>query len=157
MKKSDVLFFTGLLGLTVGIILVVLFKFVIKTGDTFAILNFRDINVMEFNGNNGELKNFLSKDETTYCLIFDLNDCYSCINRGLEELKTLKSQGSACLGIVIHDFIEEVRGWAANYEFSPFLMLKRGDFYKHVKTPYTPVLVIFEGEKVGSYRFITNN
>ena len=100
------------------------------------------------------MMNLISKDKTSYCLIFDMNDCYSCILKGIDDLKALKGSGMNGFGLAVHDSTDEVAGWSKNYGFSPFFVIKKFNFYNHVHTSITPVLVKFDKGVVENYRFI---
>jgi hypothetical protein len=143
MKKSEILYFIAMGTLALGIVLVIIFKFVLnqKPQESFTIKNMDEINVIDLSGNRSKLANFLEKDDITYLLIFQLNDCYSCIYRGMKDLKDLQQAGKQCLGLVVHDYTEEVSGWSTQQDFSPFLVLKRLDFFEYVKSAHTPVFV----------------
>jgi len=84
-------------------------------------------------------------------------DCFSCVYKGIEDLKSLKNTGKVCFGLVINNSIEEVKGWASNYESSPFFMIKKLDFFEHIKSVSTPVFVKIAKGKVESYRYITGD
>ena len=159
MKKSEILYSISMGALALGIILVILFKFVLnqKSRESFTIKSIDEINVSDLNGNKIKLASFLEKDNLTYLLIFQLSDCYSCIYIGLNDLKDLQRAGKQCLGIVVHDYLEEVNGWSTHQDFSPFLMLKRLDFFEYVKSAHTPVFVKIVKGKIDSYRYILAN
>ena len=159
MKKSEILYSIAIGALALGIILVIIFKFVIKQKpqESFALNNLDEINVIDLNGNHLKLVDYLGKDEVSYLLIFQLNDCFSCIYRGMNDLKELQQAGKQCLGLAVHDYPEEVSGWSAQQDFSPFLMLKRLDFFEHVRCAHTPVFVKIVKGKIASYRYILAN
>lgn len=159
MKKSDLFFSIGAGILALAIILVVVFKFLVtpKPKETFDIQDIEQIKVTDFNGDEINLTLFLEKSEVTYMLIFQLNDCYSCVYRGLTDLKALQKEGKQCLALVVHDNMEDVQGWSAHEDFSPFLMLKRTDFLEYVNCPHTPVFLKIAKGKIKSYRYIVAN
>ena len=70
-------------------------------------------------------------------------------------LNKLKKEGKECLGLVVHDSIEDVTGWSINFEFRPFFMMKTLDFFDHIKSPVTPVLIKIKDNEVENYRFFT--
>ncbi|UCH97252.1 MAG: hypothetical protein JSV88_10485 [Candidatus Aminicenantes bacterium] len=158
MKKSDIFYFIGVGVLLVGIVLAVIFKFVLNPRESFEIKHIDQLKVTDLSGTEVKLIDLLSTGEASYCLIFDLNsNCFSCVYQGIEDLKNLKNAGKICFGLVIHDSIEEVKVWGSNYKFSPFLMLKKLDFFNHIKSVKTPVFVKIKRGKVESYRYITAN
>lgn len=157
MKKSDILLYFAMGVIFAGIIIVVIFKFVLVPKESFAIHNMDKIIVSDLEGNKINFLEFLKKDDTTYGLIFGLYDCGSCIYKGIEDLKVLKNAGKSCFGLVVHDNIEEAKGWATHYNFLTILVLKRLVFFENIKCVKTPVLVKFVKGKISSYRYIIAN
>jgi hypothetical protein len=157
MKKLEQFYSIGIGVLLMGIIALVLFKFVFvpQRQDTFRIEKIDTMPILDLDGNKLHLSDLLSKDTDTYFLIFNLNDCLGCIYKGLEELKNLDNAGKTCFGLVIDDYFQEVATWASHYEFSHFLVIKRVDFYEHIKSPITPVLVRFRNQEVDSWWYFT--
>lgn len=156
MKKRDIFYNTGIGVLIIAIVVLVVFKFILpqKAKPDFWIKDYEKVTVMDLDGNELLLPSLFDKDGSTYFLIFDMSDCFSCISKGLEDLKSLKNAGKPCLAIVVHHMVDEVRGWSANYEFSPFFVIMRPAFYEHIKTPLTPVMVEFKNGGIESYRFL---
>jgi hypothetical protein len=159
VKKLDRFYNIGIGVLVIGIAAVLIFKFVLDDPphESFRINGIDQIIVSDLNGNEIKLSEFLAKDTATYFMLFGLNDCFSCIYLGLEDLKVLKKAGRPCFGLVVHDYIEEVGGWAAQYDFTPFLVLKKLDFLENIKSASTPVFVKFADGKVESYGYISPN
>lgn len=159
MKKLDRFYNIGIGILVIGIVVVVIFKFFLAKPpqESFDIKGINQILVTDLSGSEIKLSEFIAKDTATYFMLFRLDDCFSCIYLGLEDLKTLKKEGRPCFGLVVHDYIDEVSGWAAQYDFTPFLVLKKVDFIENIKSLSTPVFVKFADGKVESYRYITPN
>ncbi len=159
MKIKEHFYTIGIVVLLLCIAAVAIFKFVLpaKPVDSFHVKNIEQLTVMDLDGNEITFSDIPPKDDSSYFLLFSLKDCYSCIYRGLEELTALKKAGKNCFGLVIDDNYKEVDIWAANYEFSPILVLKRVNFYEHIKSAVTPVLVKFENGNVESFKYITPN
>jgi len=159
VNTRDRFFTIGIAVLLLCIAAVVIFKFVLprKPVDSFHVNKTEQLTVVDLDGNEIKFSDILSKDESSYCLLFSLKDCYSCIFRGLEDLTNLRRAGKNCFGLVIDDNYKDVDIWAANYEFTPFLVLKRVDFYEHIKSVVTPVLVKFENGNVDSFKYIMPN
>ncbi|MCK4766124.1 MAG: hypothetical protein KAW12_28255 [Candidatus Aminicenantes bacterium] len=157
MKKSDLFFNIGIPVLFVGIIAIVVFKFIIQEQNPglFAVRELSSISVVDLNNNKLNLMDLLDKDNETYCFLFELTNCYSCIYNGIEDLKKLKSSGSNCIAIAVHDLTDEVAGWSQNHDFSPFFVLKKIDFYKYFQCSTMPVLFSLKKGKVKAFRFIT--
>jgi len=157
MIKTERLYNIAIGVLLVGITVLFISKFGLKQSpqESFAIKEIDRIMVTDLMGNEIPLSKWYSNEEPVYFLIFDLKDCFSCISRGLEEFKSLKTAGKSCFGLVVDDYYQEVSVWASNYEFLTFLVLKRPEFYQHIKSVVTPVIVKIENGKADSYRYIT--
>ena len=155
--KKEQLFNLAIVILLTGISLLVIFKFVLNkpAQDSFAIKEIDQVLVTDLMGNEIPLPKWLSNNDATYFLAFDLKDCFGCISKGMEELKSLKNSGKSCFGLVIDDYYQDVAVWASNYEYLHFLVLKRSEFYDHIKSALTPVIFKIENGKVTGYRFIT--
>ncbi|MFC2156108.1 hypothetical protein ACFLRB_06440 [Acidobacteriota bacterium] len=157
MKKSDLFFNIGIPILFVAVIVVVIFRFVINDKPTglFNVKELDRIQVSDLNGSQLDLVGLLDKDEETYCLLFELTNCYSYIYDGIEDLKKLKNSGYLCLGIAVHDLTDEVAKWSKNHDFTPFFVLKKIDLYKYFRSSNLPVLFCLKQGKVENFRFIT--
>ncbi|MCU0287447.1 MAG: hypothetical protein MUF15_13770, partial [Acidobacteria bacterium] len=95
--------------LLVGIFVLVIFKFVLKQPqESFGIKDIDQISVNDLVGNIVPLAKCFSNNRDTYILIFDLKDCFSCIYRGLEELKSLKNAGKTCFGLIVDDYYQDL-------------------------------------------------
>lgn len=158
MNKRDLFYNIAIGVVIIGIIAIVIFKFVIPKEPQqgiFGIKEYEKITITDLNGAELKLKDLVAKDESTYCLLFEMTNCYSCIFKGIEDLKRLKSAGKTCIALVVHHLIDEVNGWSANHDFTPFFVLKKQDFYEHIHTPLMPVMIKIKNGNVESYRYIT--
>jgi hypothetical protein len=155
MTKKDMFYNIGIGVLVIAIMVLIVVKFIApkNVNADVRIKDHEKITVMDLDGNQISLVDLFDKADTTYFFIFEMNDCFSCISKGLEDLKSLKKAGKPCMGIVVHHMVDEVKGWSANYDFSPFFVIKKPDFYEYIKTPVTPVMVEFKNGKVENYRF----
>jgi hypothetical protein len=143
--------------LSICIVLVILFKFILKPKPGFNIENRDSLTVTDLNGKEINLISLFNDKEDTYLAIFSFNDCSSCIYRGIEELKAIKKAGRNCIAIVVHDYYEEIKSWSTNQDFSPFVVMKRIDFHEHINTQTTPVLVKIRNGKIKSAYYILTN
>jgi hypothetical protein len=152
-----------ILNISIGVLLVavailVIFKFVIEEKNdqaAFRIDDFNSLYLLDLEGNKIEFSKLIAENESTYCLIFEMTNCDSCIYDGIEDLKKIRNSGKPCFAVVVHDLVNEVAGWSAHYEFSPFFVLKKKDFYEFIQSPVLPVVVKLRGRKVKSFRYIT--
>jgi len=135
----------------------VIFKFVLPRSGLgpFVIKNLNAVTVYDLNENPLKLIDLLDKDKESYCLMFEITNCYSCIFKGIEELRQLRQSGAHCLAIAVHDLVYDIEGWSRKQTFSPFFVLKKIDFYRAVHSPLMPVLFTLKNGKVTHFRFIT--
>lgn len=156
MKRYGILLDISIGVLTVAIIGVVIFKFVInrKPSTSFEINGIEKARVFDLSGSELKLDRLIPQNGTAHVLIFNLRDCHSCVSDGVEILKKLKQEGRQCLGIAVHDRIEDVDGWTINFDFSPFYMIKTVVYFDYIKSPITPVLLKFKNQKVESYTYL---
>jgi len=155
MKKES-LYNIGIGILLVAIAVVVVIRFILPEPprNDFSISDIENLEIIDLNKNHAPLTRFLAKDEINYVLLFELTDCYTCLVKGLEDLKKLKSAGKNVIGLAVHDLVDEVDGWSAQYELSPILVLPKVEFYEHIATPMTPAIVVLKNNEVESVRYI---
>jgi len=101
MKNRNLFYNISILILSLAIIVVVLFKFVLNHNieKAFDIKNFDQIHLVDFSGKQVNLSDILCKHKSLYFLIFGLNSCYSCVSKGLMDLKDLSKSGNFCIAI----------------------------------------------------------
>ena len=157
--KSNRFIYIGIVILLIAIFIVlqVKFKFFTKadSGDSFKINDIENIFIKDLNGSDLKLSEILSKNEVTFCLIFELSNCGSCILDGLEDLKKLQDEKTQCIAVIVHDIVDEVSGWSVHQDFTPFFAMKKRDFYEYIQSALLPVIVKFKYGKVIKYRYIT--
>jgi hypothetical protein len=135
----------------------IIVKFVLPRSEAgpFEIKDLNAVTVYDLNENPLRLTDLLDKDKETYCLMFELTNCYSCIFNGIEELRQLRQSGAHCLAIAVHDLVYDIEGWSRKQAFSPFFVLKKIDFYRAIQSPLMPVLFTLKNGRVTRFRFIT--
>jgi len=153
MKKKNFYMNLGIIIMIIAIIVLVVFKYIIKDKNSGISINIEKTNLIDLNGKVIKLSQLLS-DNVNYCYIFDLNDCPSCIFKGLNDLTELKKSGDSTMAVVIHNRIDEVSGWSSNYNYSPFYMIKRNKFYAYIHVQSTPVIIKIKNGKIINYRYI---
>ena len=157
--KSNRFIYIGIVILLIAIVIVlqVKFKFFTKANsrDSFKIDEIENIFIKDLNGSDLKLSELLSKNEVTFCLVFELSNCGSCILDGLEDLKKLQDEKTQCIALIVHDIVDEVSGWSVHQDFTPFFAMKKRDFYEYIQSALLPVIVKFKNGKVIKYRYIT--
>jgi hypothetical protein len=156
MDKKNLFLNIAITVAAVLVILVALFKFILpnKPASSFQLNNPEQIEVQDFMENKLPLSGVIDKEKLTYIFIFEITDCGTCLFKGMEDMMRLKKAGNPCLAIAVHDLLDELRGWSAHYEFTPFYMLKKTDFYQHIQAAGTPVIAKIKHKKVVGYRYI---
>ncbi len=157
MKKKDLFFNIGIVRLVLVIGAVIIFKFVLadKTAQGFKMNSFESISITDLNGDTVKLSDVLDEKDAVYLMIFNLNNCYSCIYDGLKDLKNLKDSGKSAIAVIVDNRLDEVQGWSSTQDFSPFYIMKTVDFYENVQSMLLPVIVKIEDKKIVRFRFIT--
>ncbi|HDP95933.1 MAG TPA: hypothetical protein ENN40_11325 [Candidatus Aminicenantes bacterium] len=113
-----------------------------------AFQNAREMILSDLDGNRLCFLDLVSSGGETCCLFFRLNQCYSCIFRGMEDLKLLQQQEKNCFAVAVHDSIEDVRGWLTHESFHPVYVMSRAAFLRHVTCRSLPVIVRLEKSRV---------
>ncbi len=160
MKSKDIIFSSAIVVMLIAVVVVVVFKFVLSPGPvrqekSFGIDALDNLVLIDMNNNSFKFPDLLDKNKETYCLIFEMTNCYSCIYYGIEDLKKLRKAGKDCMAIAVDDRLHEVAGWSEKQGFSPFFMLGKVDFYDHIHSPTLPVMVKIKDGEIKNFRFIT--
>lgn len=144
-----------------GIAAVLIFRFVIPGSGEPRLSHLRldapgKITISDMNGNKTTLLEIMPEKTTFYLMICDMDDCFSCIYKGVGDTKRLSDAGHENAVIVVADKLEDVRGWSTiNFPtYSNFYMLDTASFYDHIHTARTPIIAKFERGKVISFRLI---
>ena len=121
MKKRELFYDILIAVVVVTIIGVVVYKFVLKQNPQmeFAIDELNKINLNTLSHSKIKMSDII-KDRDVFVLIIDMHNCYTCIHKGIEDLKRLQKSGKECFVIVIHDYLDEVKGWSETIDFKPF-------------------------------------
>lgn len=142
--------------ISIVLIIVVVFKFVINKSDSSNYsMDVGAITITSMDGEPKKLMDIALYNGDTYVLVFKLNDCYSCIAKGIEDIQNLHASGSVYISIVIHDSLNDVRGFAETFPNVVFHQMTTVDQYEHIRSPIFPVIVKMKNNKVSSYNFVT--
>ncbi len=152
MKRQKILD-GAIIMMVLAIVTIITFKFVLPAKPDL-IIDFKKMDLLDLNKNTIVLSDLLNKEETSYCMIFDLNDCFSCINKGIADLKALQEAGHNAIAIAVHQQVDELNGWSKHHDFSPFFMIRRPDFYQHIEVQTTPVIIKIEKNEIKNFRYI---
>jgi hypothetical protein len=155
MKKRDVQYMFAILALITAIIVLVYFKFIRKQESAVSFDNPEKITVSTIGNNLLSLSDIIDNSGELFLVVFNFDDCYSCISRGIFDLISLKKAGKKCAALVVHDNIDEIRGWSEKQDFSPFYVIKKNVYFEHIKSPHTPVLIHFKDGEIRKYHFIS--
>jgi len=157
MRKSDLIFRISVIVIGLAITGVLLFRFVLNKDqkNLVAIDNPDKITLFSVDEEVISLSQLMGKSKTLYFVIFNLNDCYSCIAKGFDALGAMQKEGKNCAAIVIHEYVDEIKGWSEKQDFSPIYMMKRSVFYNYIRTPHVPLFVHISKGKIRNFQFIT--
>ena len=156
-SKKDLLINVIIIVLVILLTIIVLYKFVLNSNnETFVkIENLNQIIFKDFNEKTNTMKSLLSDKCDNYFLIFEINDCGSCISKGIENLKYFKDRGQNTVAIIIYDRPSELLGWAKNYSFKKFITISKKDFYNYFNCQYLPVFFNISKNRIKSIKYIT--
>ena len=157
-NKKNILLNTSLVIIGIVFVTLVYFK-LFKTHQPqmaqLRIDRFEELTLMDLSKDSLKLTEILNDNDTHYILILEMSNCSTCIYKGLDTMTALKKAGKACMVIVVHDLIDEVAGWSATTDFSPFYMMTGVDFYEHIRTPLMPAIVTIKNKSIINTRYIT--
>ena len=133
----------------------VIFKFIVKSdksADFF--IHIEKIKITNMEGESVDLIDLVAENSETYILIMRLNDCYSCIAKGIEDIKSLHLSGHGYVVIAAHDSLDEVRGLTGIFSDVRFYQLSVAEQYQFIHSPMLPVLVKIKNGRVVAHRMI---
>jgi len=140
------------------IIIVAFVKYILprmENNDEVA-LNINQITLMDVKDTSIKFKELNDVQKNYFVYLFSLNDCYSCIMKGLADTKGLEKKGKKIIIIVIHNSYKEMKSWAKTNSFHENIyFLDKEQFYSSIKAPYLPVIITIKNNKVSNYKFIT--
>ena len=141
---------------SIVLIIVVLFKFVIKKGNPSNFsMDVAAITITSLDRAQIKLIDLVKNKSDTYILVFKLNDCYSCIAKGIEDIQNLHTSGHEYVSIVIHDSLYDIQGFAETFPKVVFYQMTTADQYEHIRSPIFPVVVKLKNDKVVTYKYVT--
>lgn len=157
VNKKDLALNILMGALAIGIVLVSISRFMPKKEEhaNFRISEIEKVQVAGIDRSAIGFRSLLGTKESVYCMIFEQTNCDSCIYNGIGDLKALQKEGKSCFALVVHDYLDEFKGYAGTFNFSPFYMLKKKDFYEYFSAEHLPVIVKINNGKVKSFRYIT--
>ena len=113
------------------------------------------VSLLDMNGKKYLLKDLLSLTRSTYCLVFRLDDCWSCAVKGLNDMNSLRQDSVGGIIVVVHHSFEDVKGWSQNYLKYKIYFLDIKNYFENIKLPMTPVILKFENTKLIDYKYET--
>lgn len=144
-----------LLILSIVLILIVISKFIIKDNKAPFSMNVNRITISSLDGTHIRLADMLTNKGDIYVLVFRLNDCYTCLAKGIADMQDLSRSGSDYICLVIHDNLEDIKGFAQIFPEINFHQITTKEQYENIRSPYFPIIVMLRNKKVINYRFIT--
>lgn len=153
-QNKDILLDSAIIILATLILIVCYFRFIRREKNSFECRSFEEIKIIDRKGNEKRIIELLNPNGETYVLFLEINSCPSCIQKGFNELKSLMDERKAAFAVVIHDWFEEWSSWVAGYESFPIYLMRRETYHNYIFSPYMPVLVKFNKNKVAKYRYV---
>jgi len=114
-----------------------------------------EMNMRDLAGDTVNLATRLSPRGATWLMFFGLDQCYSCVARGLADLTLLRKRGEHCLAVAVHPNLDEVKGWLTHESFRPIFVISRAAFLNHVECRSLPVILRMENGRVTSCAYPT--
>lgn len=90
-----------------------------------------------------------------YILLLKLNDCYTCVAKGLADIQNLSRSGSNYICIIVHDSLDDIKGFAETFPEIIFHQIKTKGQYENIRCLYFPVIAKLNNKRIVNYRFIT--
>jgi len=158
MKKSKSLVNILIVIVALAIISVIIIKFIIPrfSASRIEIKNPTEIELISLDGGNFRFSELTKNDFDNYILFLEMDNCPSCIYKGFQDLDSLSKEGEYCFVVAVHDYIDDIKGWAENYNFPAFYVMKKISYYQNINFNYMPILIKYRKGKVKSFRYITN-
>lgn len=135
--------------------IIVLYKYVIRRTSPAFSIDIAAVSVTSMNREPIRLSEMAGDSREAYMLFFKLNDCYSCIAKGIEDIQNLSAAGLNAVSIVIHDSLDDIQGFAGTFPKTVFFQLTTASQYMHVRSLIFPVIAKVKNNKVVSYRYVT--
>jgi hypothetical protein len=157
MKSKKNLFANGIIVLLLILLaIIIIYKFMLKPDLKFVNINdFNRIIYKDFKGMSNTMKTLIKDNSNNYFLVFEINDCGSCILKGIEDLKYFANKGYNAIAVIVYDRPEELVGWTKNYSFKRFITIKKEDFYNYFNSQYLPVFFSVSDNKIKNIKYIT--
>jgi hypothetical protein len=156
MSKKQLFLNISICIAVISVVVVVLIKFVLpgKSWSEYKFQDFEKITVFDIEGKETKFSTMVSTSESTYCFLFNMEDCYSCIVKGIQDLESLKNSGKRAIAVMVHDYPDELKGWSGNFKFTPLYSIKRAEVYEHIIVPKLPVMLEIKDNEIESIRYI---
>jgi len=114
----------------------------------------QDTTVTDMDGQALPFAELANGSDDVYFLFLELENCESCLYKGLNDIQALAEAGESAAAVVVNDWQQEVAGWSKHYAF-PIYRLSKSDFYQSFRTDYLPMLTTFRHGEVDGARPIT--
>ncbi len=156
MKKNEIFFNIAILvAIIIAIVMVKVKFFSGENPNARAIQDIEKLSVFDLKEKPVKFTSLLSKEDESFVLVFTVYDCHTCILKGLEQLKSLKKEGKQAIGLVVSDDVADIALWAQNYEPTNLHVIKKVDFYTHIKAQQLPVMFTIDDNEVTRIQTIT--
>jgi len=143
--------------LAIALVVVIALRFGSSAPSSIDIGNPAEIVVHDMGDNDSRLADMLARAPESYILLLELDNCPTCLYRGMRDIEALVKAGQSAYVIVVDDWQSEVEGWSKHYDEVPVFRMAKDVFYSQMQAGHLPVLLKLEGSEIISHRFITVN
>jgi hypothetical protein len=153
MKKEHVL----MMAVTSAVIVVIGLRFGSSAPDPVAIGDPAEITVHDMGDKDAQLADILAGTPESYILLLELDNCPTCLYKGMRDIEALVKAGQSAYVVVVDDWQSEVQGWSKHYPDVPVFRMAKDVFYGELRASHLPVLLKLANTELVSHRFITVN
>jgi len=143
--------------LTIALIMVIYLRFGRELPAPVTLGDPEKIIVHDMSDYDSRLADVLAGVPSAYFLFLELDNCPTCLYKGMRDIEALVDAGEPAFVVVVDDWQSEVEGWSEHYPRVPFFRMAKDVFYSQMQAGHLPVLLKLEGTEITSHRFITVN
>lgn len=141
-KKNDKTFYVIFSVAVLILIIAAIFKFGIlnKNRKELLLASENTIEIVDLSMKKLSFNELIKPEESNYILFMEINNCPSCIQKGIALLQSFVANNN-CMIMIVHNWPEELKNWKSNFNFDKTFVIKPEVFYKSFDINYLPALV----------------
>jgi len=118
-------------------------------------LNFSELTLTNLENQPIPFRNIGTNNKQLAVFIFTLNDCQTCIMKGMADALDIQKKGEKIIYIIVHNNFDEFNSWSDTYaQGSEVYYVNTLDSYKFIKSPHLPVMIFVQKGKVDNFKYI---